>query len=135
LYGAPVHRLFSNFVRGWPALGLLLIRAVAGAFLITDGIANCAEGTHALLAILGVLALGAGALLAAGLWTPAAGLLTVAVSISEIHIFHENPGSGVLLATMGAAVALVGPGAVSVDAWVFGLKRIDIDKLTGSPRP
>jgi hypothetical protein len=28
---------------------------------------------------------------------------------------------------MGAALALVGPGALSMDAWLFGWKRIDIE--------
>jgi hypothetical protein len=31
-------------------------------------------------------------------------------------------------------VAFVGPGAFSVDAWLFGLKRIDIEKLEGPSR-
>ncbi len=36
----------------------------------------------------------------------------------------------VLLATIGAAQALVGPGAWSIDARLFGWKRIDIRDRT-----
>jgi hypothetical protein len=47
---------------------------------------------------------------------------------------HENPYPAIFLAAMGAGLALVGPGAFSIDAWLFGLKKIDIEKLNGSPR-
>jgi hypothetical protein len=47
---------------------------------------------------------------------------------------HDNPYPGILLAAMGVGLALVGPGAVSFDAWIFGFKKIDIEKLNGSPR-
>ena len=73
-------------------------------------------------------------MLVAGIWTPLAGLLVVLLSVSVILIRHGNLSSNILLASMGAALALVGPGALSVDAWIFGLKRIDIDKLNGSSR-
>ena len=32
-----MHRLFSTFARGWPAVGLLLLRFAAGAAIILDG--------------------------------------------------------------------------------------------------
>jgi hypothetical protein len=33
-----------------------------------------------------------------------------------------------LSAAIGAGLALVGPGAWSLDAWLFGWKRIDIER-------
>ena len=75
-----------------------------------------------------------GVLLTAGLWTPPAGFVALALSASDVLIYHEGPCPAILLACMGAGVAFVGPGALSIDARLFGLKRIDIDKLGGPPR-
>jgi len=74
-----------------------------------------------------VLATGAGILLLAGLWTPIAGTLVAAIEVWKI--FLVPAGSlwiYILLATLGAALALLGPGAWSVDARLFGWKRIEI---------
>ncbi len=132
--GLPVRRLFSNFASGWPALGLLLIRIVAGAFLIVDGLVRLSANQPAMSLILSVLAIGDGAMLVAGLWTPLAGILAAAVSIIDIVFRHQNPGPSILLVAMGAGLALVGPGALSIDAWIFGLRKIDLEKLDESSR-
>ena len=131
--GLPVRRLFSNFASGWPALGLLLIRIAAGASLIINGIMCLHAGHPVSPLIFGVLALLDGAMLVAGLWTPLAGIFAIAVSAGEMLVRHEDPYPGILLAAMGAGLALVGPGAFSIDAWIFGLKKIDLEKLDRSP--
>ena len=129
-----MRRFFSNFAGGWPALGLLLIRISAGAALMIDGKVRVHSGEPLLPLILGVLEVANGAVLIAGLWTPLAGILSIALSASEILVFHDTLCPAILLASMGAGVAFVGPGAFSVDAWLFGLKRIDIEKLEGPSR-
>lgn len=123
-----MHRLFSTFARGWPGVGLLLIRIVAGLFLIIDGIEKFQSGQTIEPVTLSLLGIGDGALLVIGLWTPIAGSLTVAFSAWGILVHHDYPSSDILLAAMGAALALVGPGAISIDAWLFGWKRIDLEK-------
>jgi len=129
-----MRRFFSNFAGGWPALGLLLIRISAGAALMIDGKVRVHSGEPLLPLILGVLEVANGAVLIAGLWTPLAGTLSIALSASESLAFHDTLCPAILLASMGAGVAFVGPGAFSVDAWLFGLKRIDIEKLEGPSR-
>ena len=128
-----MRRFISNFVGGRPALGLLLIRIAAGAALAIDGKVRVQFGEPLLPLTLGLLEVATGAVLIAGLWTPVAGILSMALSIGEILVFHDTLCPAILLACMGAGLAFIGPGALSIDAWLFGLKRIDIDKLEGPP--
>jgi putative oxidoreductase len=121
-----VRRLFSTFARGWPGAGLLLMRLVAGIALIDHGITGLRDGPSVERAALHVLAIGAGMLLLAGLWTPLAGGVVAVTELWNACSLPGDPWSHILLGTLGAAQALLGPGAWSLDAFLFGWKRIDI---------
>jgi putative oxidoreductase len=121
-----LRRLFSTFARGLPGAALVLLRLVASATLIAHGIGQIHTGQPVAHAILDILMIGNGALLVAGLWTPIAGSLVVVLGLWDTLAQHGNLSSYVLLASIGAALALLGPGAWSFDAWLFGWKRIDI---------
>jgi len=73
-----------------------------------------------------VLEIAAGLLLLAGFWTPIAGVLLAVIEIWSAFTHPHDPWSYILLATLGAALAMLGPGAWSLDARLFGWKRIDI---------
>jgi putative oxidoreductase len=123
-----MRRLFSSFFRGWPGVGLLLLRIVCGGFLIIDGIEKYRAGQPVGSPIAVLFAIVDGALLVAGLWTPIAGPLVIVLSAWGMLVQHEDPRAGILLAAIGAALALVGPGARSLDARLFGWKRINLEK-------
>ncbi len=74
-----MRRLFSTFARGLPGTGLLIMRLVAGTVLVARAIVILGGGPKLGPAILQVLAIVAGLLLLAGLWTPIAGALAAVI--------------------------------------------------------
>ena len=102
------------------------MRLVAGFTLADQGINGLRGEPRLERVILSVLAAAAGMLLIAGLWTPMAGALAAVVELWSAFSPPGDPLTHILLGTLGAAVALVGPGAWSVDARLFGWKRINI---------
>jgi putative oxidoreductase len=121
-----VQRLFSMFPNGWPGRGLLLLRLVAGAFLISDGVAELLRAPQLPGIVRPLLETAAGVLFVAGLWTPLAGALVVVVELWAIAARTGEVRNSVVMATFGAALAMLGPGIRSVDARLFGRKRIDV---------
>lgn len=121
-----MRRLFSTFACGWPGVGLLLIRTAVGVSLIASGIVRFRSGQAPQLTILDILTIADGVLVMVGLWTPVAGSLVVILAAWSIFAQHANLYSTVLSAVIGAGLALIGPGAWSLDARLFGWKRIDL---------
>ena len=76
-----------------------------------------------------VLLTGAGILLILGLWTPIAGTSVALIEIWKILTLAGDKSVWLLLGTAGAALAMLGPGLWSVDAHLFGWRRVE-----GPPR-
>jgi uncharacterized membrane protein YphA (DoxX/SURF4 family) len=72
-----------------------------------------------------VIRIASGILLLVGLWTPIAGTLVVIAQVWSIFDNAGDPWAHLLLGIMAASLALLGPGFWSVDARLFGWKRID----------
>jgi hypothetical protein len=77
-----------------------------------------------------VLAIATGMLLVAGLWTPISGSLVAVLALWNLVSQSGDPWANILLGAIGAALALLGPGAWSADARLFGWKRIDVRDRT-----
>jgi hypothetical protein len=102
------------------------MRLVAGVALIAQGLMELRAEPPIGSAILDVLTLGAAVLLIAGLWTPVVGSLVSVLALWRIIQHTGDLWANILSGTLGAALALLGPGAWSADARLFGWKRIDI---------
>ena len=119
-----MQRLFSTFPQGLPGIGLVLLRAAVAIPLVQQAIVGLLNASPP--APLGLLAAGAALLLLVGLWTPVAGVL-VAVAELGLALSHPaEPWTFVHFGTLGAALAMLGPGGWSVDASLFGRKHIQI---------
>jgi uncharacterized membrane protein YphA (DoxX/SURF4 family) len=121
-----VRRLFTSFARGAPGAGLLLMRVAAGAASIGHAVAALTAGSAVAAGVLEAISASTGILLLLGLWTPIAGALGALVAC---WYALSNAGDAVfyiLLAILCAALALLGPGAWSIDARLFGWKRVEI---------
>jgi uncharacterized membrane protein YphA (DoxX/SURF4 family) len=124
-----LQRLFSTFPDGPPGLGLVLLRLGVGLPLIYCGIEGAADASvHPFSAGLKLIAAAAGVLLLIGLWTPLAGtvaaLAQVSSTLSGDVSQPQERWLHFVLAVLAAGVALLGPGAWSVDARLYGRRRL-----------
>ena len=136
-----MQRLFLTFPNGWPGFGLLLLRLGVGIALISFGISGflAASGEPITIARDSIATVGA-IFLILGLWTPVVGTLIaldelwIALSLYLSH--HDGQWNHIFLAVLTAGVAMLGPGAWSIDARIFGRKRFDMaDGKRGRKNP
>jgi uncharacterized membrane protein YphA (DoxX/SURF4 family) len=107
-------------------MGISLLRISAGLPLVYEGIGGLHTTPQIGPFVRELLMIGAGVLLLVGLWTPLSGTLAAILQLWIAFSGTDQLRAVLLLAAIGAALAMLGPGAWSVDAHVFGRKRIDI---------
>jgi hypothetical protein len=137
-----VQRLFSTFPSGSPGLGLLLLRVGVAAALLMHSMACLGDGHRTWgTAAVAVLAGLSGALLLIGLMTPLAGVLAVLSSAGVSLSWLPSPTpnafdvrlTSLLVVLAATAIALLGPGAFSLDAALFGRREIRIPQRRDAP--
>ena len=125
-----MQRLFSTFASGWPGVGLLLLRLLTAVALIHFGIVSVLAAPPLTTVVLQIIGVGAGILLLVGLWTPVAGTFAAIVKLwiaySPYFSHSGDPWIPIIQAVLGVTLAMVGPGAWSIDARLFGRKRFDL---------
>ena len=120
-----MRRLYSTFAGGWPGIGLILIRLVVGFALVSSACSALLSSPAIPMTILSVLLAAAAILLIIGLFTPIVGILVALIESCRLVTMPADRLVYLLVATFGAALAMLGPGLWSIDARLFGWKRIE----------
>jgi len=121
--GTALQRLFSTFANGWPGTGLLLLRISVFSYLIFDACAGSA-GSHIEHTAPRIVAAVAGVFLVVGFWTPLAGALAAIVELWLGLSNLKDIWPPIAASAIAAGLTMLGPGAWSLDARLFGRKRI-----------
>jgi uncharacterized membrane protein YphA (DoxX/SURF4 family) len=138
--GCALQRLFSTFPNSWPGFGLLLLRLGVGIALIYLGISRLSGALGAPITVArDLIEVAGGIFLLAGLWTPVMGAL---IALDELcvafSLYSSQPDSRLIhifLAVLTAAMAMLGPGAWSIDARLFGRKRFKMGDRSRGRKP
>lgn len=129
-----MRRLYSTFAGGWPGVGLLLMRAVIGsALMVRASLRLWTDLPPMSVTIPAALLLGAGLLLIVGLWTPIVGASVALIEIWKMLTIAGDKWVWLLLGTAALALAMLGPGLWSIDAHLFGWKRVEAPPRKTSP--
>jgi uncharacterized membrane protein YphA (DoxX/SURF4 family) len=143
-----LQRLFSTFPHGRPGIGLLLLRTAIGVTAVVEGglclpvvsgvlTSSYGQWVYCLVLIL------SGAALVIGFLAPVAALaIGACFSLTSfgwlpepVGGMHEARLAGLRLVIAALSLALLGPGAFSLDAYLFGRREIVIPPSVRRPQP
>jgi uncharacterized membrane protein YphA (DoxX/SURF4 family) len=139
-----LQRLYSTFPGGRPGIGLLLLRVAVGLAAAAAGVFYFSgpSGSSSGKSLLGVALIIGGVLQAAGFLTPIAGLVIaicfLGIAFSWIPapawFLHDVKLMAFGMIISAVALALLGPGAFSLDGRLFGRREIVIPPSSHTPK-
>jgi hypothetical protein len=115
-----MQRLFSMFPEGGPGIALLLLRISVAAIIVMSAVHRLSIFSYLLVAGAALV----GVLLVIGLFTPVSSLIACAFGLAHLITGGQLGHSAVIVSAASilntVALALLGPGAYSLDARLFG---------------
>jgi len=129
----PLQRAFTNFPSGPVGAGLLLLRVTIGVSAVAESVISVAAGVSPIRLLTAIPATLAGLALLPGLLVPLASALLAAEGAAILAF--TQAGSLALLGSrmalfefivMATTLAVLGPGATSIDARRFGRREVEI---------
>jgi hypothetical protein len=135
-----VQRWYRTFPHGLPGIGLLVLRLAISAKLVIEA-SRCVldpQGSKLGVWLLSLFALGIGVSFVLGFLTQLAAGVSVLAG-AAVYLYHPAWASSFLNLpspeTIGVAlaIALMGPGAISLDAYFFGWRKIVIPSVASHP--
>jgi hypothetical protein len=132
-WSTPLQRTFATFPAGWVGAALLVLRVSVGASAILE-VGLAVIGGHSLLNVAAAsVAVPAGLALIVGLLTPVVSAVLAAGGAAILLGFHATVlrllDSRMALfefVVMAAVMVILGPGAASIDAHLFGRREVAI---------
>jgi uncharacterized membrane protein YphA (DoxX/SURF4 family) len=134
-----LQRWYKTFPHGLPGVGLLVFRTAIGAKLLIEASACMVEPQGLKLGawLLVGLTFGIGASFVLGFLTQLMAAIS-ALAVAALYLWHPAWAFSFLSLTgfeaigMALAIALLGPGAISLDAYFFGRRKIVIPRVARS---
>jgi uncharacterized membrane protein YphA (DoxX/SURF4 family) len=130
-----LQRTFSSFPSGWAGMALLVLRVVVGALAaLQAGLIITGSHTTGHLAALAAISMAiAGLVLVIGFLTPIASALVclgeAGIMLTCVHaplLLFDSRMAAFEFVVMSGVLVILGPGAISLDARLFGRREVVI---------
>ena len=125
-WGNILQRLYSTFADRWPGVGVLLQRVLVSIMLVRFCVIRLTDSPFSISMIPHIIGACAAMLFLVGLWTPFVGTLIAVIELWIAVTHVSDPWISIMLATISATSAMLGPGAFSIDAVLFGRRHLDV---------
>ena len=123
-----MQRIFSTFPNSWPGGGLLLLRFVTATPLLVAAISIWSGVPNAISLFLRLIGAVSAALILLGLWTPFGATLQAMIEGWRSFAGGTFDIDHAMHTLIGLSLVMLGPGRWSVDARLYGRKRIDVGR-------